>query len=191
MRLRLVQSVLAAGLLAGCAGESSIKSAEVLDEHTGVTMSALQAPLEFVENGGNAGPGAARRPSFAYLGPLEWDRSGDITYGLWIHVAPGSDRPVGDIHATGAVTMTLDDRPLALSGLESPAAGSGPYRPVASWGQTGYYASDAGMLKRMSHSDKIRLEFRGTDGATVEFTPTRETRATLAKFAHARGITDD
>lgn len=190
MDLRLVQCVLAAGLLAGCAGESSIKSAEVLDEHTGVTVGALQEPLEFVETGGT-GSGAARRPSFAYLGPLEWDRSGDISYGLWVHVAPGNGRPVGDIHATGAVTMTLDDGPLALSRLASPAAGSGPYRPVASWGQTGYFASDAGMLKRMSHSDKIMLEFRGTDGSTVEFTPTRETRATLAKFVHARGITDD
>src|ERR1700690_1130766 len=108
MRLPLVQSILVAGLLTGCAGESSIKPAEVLDERTGVTVAALQEPLEFVEAAGSAQLGDAKRASFAYLGPLEWDRSGDISYGLWIHLAPGNDRQVSDIHAPGAVTILLD-----------------------------------------------------------------------------------
>lgn len=186
MRVRLVQCVLAAGLLAGCAGQSSIKPAEVLDESTGVTVGALQAPMEFVENAGHVG----ERASFAYLGPLEWDRSGDLSYGLWIHIAPGNDKQAADIHAPGAVTLVLDDGQLVLSPMESIGSG-GPYKPVASWGQTGYYRSDAAALKRMANSDKLLLRFGGTDGSFVEFMPTRETRTTLAKFARARGIIGD
>lgn len=191
MRLPPLQSFLVVGLLSACAGGSSIKPAEVLDERTGATVGALQKPMEFVQAARNASLSGAHHASFAYLGPLEWDRSGDISYGLWIHVAPGDDRQVGDIGAPGAVTLLLDDGPLVLSKMSPPSAGSGPYRPVASWGQTAYYATDAAALKRMSRSDKLTLEFRGTDGSTIEFGATDDTRATLARFTHARGITDD
>jgi hypothetical protein len=191
MHRALFQCLLAAACVCGCAGVSSFKSSEVLDERTGVTVGALREPLEFVEAAGNAALADAKRASFAYLGPLEWDRSGDLSYGLWIHVAPGNDRQVADIRAPGAVKITLDDGVITLAVLESPPPGSGPYRPVASWGQTAYYGSDALALKRMAHSGKLALEFRAADGSAVAFTATRETGPTLLKFAHAQGLTDD
>jgi hypothetical protein len=191
MRLSLVQSLLVVGLLVGCAGQSSIKPAEVLDERTGVTVGALQEPIEFVETVQNAALGNGKRTSFAYLGPVEWDKSGEITYGLWVHIAPGNDRQVGDFRLRGAVTLILDDGPVVLSPIDAPNVGSGPYRAIASWGQTGYFGLDVAMLKRLARSGKLVLDFRGVDQAIVNFTPTHETRTTLKKFTQARGITDD
>src|ERR1700687_4048576 len=106
MRFLLIKTIVATGLLAGCASDHP---AEVLDERTGTTVGALQDPIEFVETAQNAASVGGKRTSFAYLGPLEWDRSGDISYGLWLHVAPGDDKPVGDIRSEGSVRLKLDD----------------------------------------------------------------------------------
>jgi hypothetical protein len=179
------------GFLVGCAGQSSIKPAEVLDERTGVTVGALQKPIELVESSQNSALANGKRTSFAYLGPIEWDRMGEITYGLWIHVAPGNDAQVGDIRAHGAVTLSLDDGPLVLSPMDPPKAGHGPYQPIASWGQTGYFKLTVEMLKRMAASEKLALDFRAVDDSTVNFLPSHETRTTLTQFVHARGVTDD
>src|ERR1700719_1010215 len=131
MRFLLINAVLAAGLLAACA---STKPAEVLDERTGTTVGALQDPIEFVEAAQNAALAGGKRTSFAYLGPLEWDRSGDITYGLWLHVAPGNDKPVGDIRSEGSVRLNLDDGSVVLAPIDASIVGGGPYLPVADLG---------------------------------------------------------
>ncbi|MEA3152321.1 MAG: hypothetical protein QOD56_3260 [Gammaproteobacteria bacterium] len=178
-------------VLAGCANRASIKPAEVLDERTGVTVGALQEPLEFVVNSQNAALSNARRATFAYLGPIEWDRMGEISYAVWVHVAPGNDRQVGDIRAQGAVTLNLDDGPMVLSAVESPGAGRGPYKPVVSWGQTAYFALTVDMLKRMAGSQKLILDLRAVDDSTLNFIPSQDTRSTLTQFTRARGITDD
>jgi hypothetical protein len=162
-----------------------------LDETTGVTVGALQEPLEFVQTAKNAALANAKRASFAYLGPIEWDRMGEISYALWIHVAPGNDLEVGNIQSRGAVVLDLDDGPLPLTPAEAPV-GHGPYKPVVSWGQTAYFALDPEMLKRMAASRKLVLEFKAPDrAATVDFFPTLDTGATLTDFARARGITGD
>ncbi|MDB6083381.1 MAG: hypothetical protein JWN43_1262 [Gammaproteobacteria bacterium] len=191
MRLRVIQAVMLAGLLAGCGGHSSIKPAEVLDERSGMTVGALQEPIELVESAQNAAVASGKRSSFAYLGPVEWDRSGDLSYALWVHVAPGNDRQVGDIRSRGAVKMILDDGTMVLSPLNEPKVGTGPYRPIASWGQTAYFELDVALLKRMAGSQKLMLDFRAVDDSTVDFRPSHDTRATLTQFAHARGITGD
>jgi hypothetical protein len=191
MGLRLIQAVLALGLLAGCGGQSSIRPAEILDQRTGMTVGALQKPIELVESAENAAFANGKRTSFAYLGPIEWDRSGDLTYGLWIHVAPGSDRQVADIRSPGTVTMILDGDPLVLAPIDAPKVGINPYQPIASWGQTAYFNLDVPLLKKMAASQKLALSFQATDQPDVEFLPSHDTRATLAQFVHARGITGD
>jgi hypothetical protein len=190
MRCSSIHAFLAAGLLMGCAGGPAIKPAEVLDERTGMTVGALQKPIEFVENA-SASPAGGKRASFAYLGPVEWDRSGEITYGLWLHVAPGNDRQIGDIRAAGSVQLLLAGGSVVLSLIEDSVAGLGPYQPVAAWGQTAYFALDAGMLKRMAASDRLQLSFRAADGSSLEFLPSQDTRTTLTQFLHARGVTAD
>ena len=185
--------ILLVGLMAGCAGQSSTKPVEVLDERTAVTFGALKQPIELL-------PSAAQDPllilrkraTFAYLGPVEWNRSGALSYGLWIHIAPGNDRqPPGDIHASAAAALILDDGPLSLSLMEAPKLGREPYRPVAPWGQTAYFGLDVGTLRRMAASSKLELEVRAADGSTLTFSPTGDTRAVLKQYMQDRGITGD
>jgi hypothetical protein len=191
MRSSLLQTVLLSGLLTGCLGQSAIKPSEVLDERTGMTVGALQEPIELVESLNNTTAVGNRRPSFGYLGPVEWDRMGEISYGIWIHVAPGNDKPVGDIHLRGAVTLNLDDGPMVLTPMDGPGEGGGPYKAVVAWGQTSYFQLNVAMLKRMAASTKFSLDFQATDNSKVAFVASHDTRATLTEFVHTRGITDD
>jgi hypothetical protein len=191
MRFPSIQAAMIVGLLTGCGGHSSIKPAEILDQRTGMTVGALQDPIELVASIQGSAAASGKRTSFAYLGPIEWDTSGDLTYGLWVHVAPGNDRQVADIRLRGAVTLILDDGKVVLSPLDAPKAGTGPYHPIASWGQTAYYTLDVALLKRMAASQKLALDFRAVDLSIVEFLPSYDTRTTLTQFAHARGITAD
>jgi hypothetical protein len=114
-----------------------------------------------------------------------------LSYGLWIHIAPGNDKQPGDIHASAAVALMLDDGPLGLSPMEAPKLGREPYRPVASWGQTAYFGLDVGALRRMASSSKLELDVRGADGSTLSFNPTADTRAVLKQYMQDRGITGD
>lgn len=189
--LPLYWAAVVMGFLVGCAAQPSIKPAEVLDEGTGVTVGALQKPIELVESPQNAALVNGTRTSFAYIGPIEWDRMGEIGYALWIHVAPGNGAQVADIQRRAAVTLNLDDGPLVLSPMDAPAIGRGPYKPVVSWGQTGYFQLSVEMLKRMAASQKFGLDFRAADDSTVNFLPSDDTHSTLTQFMHARGITDD
>ena len=183
--------ILLVALMAGCASRSSIKPVEVLDERTAVTFGALKQPIELLPNAQDGVLILRKRATFAYLGPVEWNRSGALSYGLWIHIAPGNDRQPGDIHALAAATLILDDGPLGLSLLEAPKLGREPYRAVASWGQTAYFDLDVATLRRMAASGKLELDVRAADGSTTSFTPTVDTRAVLTKYMKDRGITGD
>jgi hypothetical protein len=183
--------ILLAGLLAGCASRSSTKPVEVLDERTAVTFGALKQPIELLPSAQDAVLILRKRATFAYLGPVEWNRSGVLSYGLWIHIAPGNDRQPGDIHASAAAALILDDGPLDLSVMEAPKLGREPYRAVASWGQTAYFGLDVGTLRRMAASSKLELDVRAADGSTLSFNPTVDTRAVLKRYMQDRGITGD
>jgi hypothetical protein len=159
-----------------------------LDEHTGITVAALPAPLEFVQSG-MVIPG--QHASFAYLGPIEWDNMGQLSYALWVHVAPGGDRQVTNLTGTAELQLALDDGPMTLSLAATPSFGRPPYQPIASWGQTAYFAVSLQQLERLAHSTKCALELRGTDGATVDFQAQGATGKILAGFLRARGVTGD
>jgi hypothetical protein len=191
MRFPQIPVILIVGWMAGCSGLSSTKPVEVLDERTGVTFGALKEPIELVPGTQNAVLILGKRTSFAYLGPVEWNRSGALSYGLWVHVAPGNDRQATDIQASAAVTLVLDDGPLPLSPTTAPALGHPPYRPVASWGQTAYFGLTVEALKRMAASRKLELDVRGADGSTIAFAPTVDTHTVLTQYMQDRGITAD
>jgi hypothetical protein len=191
MRANLILGVLLLGLMAGCGGQASTKPVEVLDERTGVTVGALKEPIELVAGAQISALGSDRRTSFAYLGPVEWNRSGAISYGLWVHIAPANGGQPGDIHAPAAVTLILDDGPLDLSPIDAPKLGLDPYKPVVSWGQTAYYDLTIEALRRMAASGKFELDVRAADGSTLSFAPTVDIRTTLNQYMQARGITRD
>ncbi len=192
MQHRRQRVIVAVGMIvsaiAGCIGRSVQAPVEKLDQRTGMTIVTLRSPVEFVETGMlNVG----KHSSFAYLGPIEWDRMGEIRYGLWIHVAPGNDRAVADIASPAAVSLSLDNEAVPLSTVEAPGIGFEPYPSAVPWGQTAYFALTAAMLKRVASADKLTLHFRGTDGQPVDFDSMHASRPTLAAFARSRGITVD
>ena len=98
MRLPAVAICLITVLLNACGTPSAIKPVEYLDDRTAMTVGSLKEPIELVPSirpgGLHVITDLGKRLSFAYLGPVEWDRSGSIVYGLWVHIAPGTDRPI-------------------------------------------------------------------------------------------------
>lgn len=191
MRLPLITVVLPTLMLAGCAGQSKPKPVEVLDDRTGMTVGALKEPIELVPGTQNAVLISGKHMSFAYLGPVEWNRSGTLSYGLWVHIAPGTDLQPGDIRAPAALTLILDGGPLALTLVDAPRLGMNPYRQVVSWGQTAYFGLDVESLRRMAGSRKLDLTVRAAGGSTMTFSPTLDTGAVLTQYLRSRGITGD
>jgi hypothetical protein len=186
-------SLLVAIGLAGCAAQSSTQPVEYLDERTAMTVGALKNPIEFVPalGSGVSIHGNRKRISFAYLGPVEWDTAGQYGYGLWVHVANGSDWTLADIHKSSAIALELDEGKVVLMPIDAPPLGRPAYEPVASWGQTAYFELTVNMLRRMAASQKFDLEVRDADGNTVTFVPSGDTRAALSEFLRARALTAD
>jgi len=181
-------------LLSACASSSSIKPVEYLDDRTAMTIGSLKEPIELVPSLHQSGLHLltmGKKASFAYLGPVEWDRSGTIVYGLWVHLAPGNDRAIVDIRSPAALTLILDSGARVLTPIDAPQLGRGAYQAVASWGQTAYFELTEALLKQMAASEKLELNVRATDDSVVNFTATSGTRATLAGYLHSRGITGD
>jgi hypothetical protein len=185
-------------LLSACVSESSLKPVEYLDERTAMTVGSLKEPIELVPSLHQQGTGLhvlgsllGKKVSFAYLGPVEWDRSGAIVYGLWIHIAPGNDRPIADIRSPEALTLILDGGTRVLTPIDAPQTGRGAYQAAASWGQTAYFALTVEMLKQMAASKKLELDVRADDDTIMNFVASGDARETLAAYLHSRGITDD
>jgi hypothetical protein len=174
-----------------------MKPVEYLDERTAMTIGSLKEPIELVsslhQSGGLhvLGSLVGRKLSFAYLGPVEWNRSGAIVYGLWIHIAPGDDRPIADIRSPTALTLILDGGARVLDPIDAPQLGRGAYQAVASWGQTAYFELTVPMLRQMAASEKLELNVRAADGSIVSFVASGDTREPLTAYLHSRGITDD
>ena len=195
MRLPPVALVIVLMLLCACGTSSSIKPVEYLDDRTAMTVGSLKEPIELVpslrQGGLHVIASLGKRLSFAYIGPVEWDRSGSIVYGLWVHIAPGSDRPIADIRANAALTIVLDNGTRVLTPIDAPQLGRGAYQAVASWGQTAYFELTVEMLKQMAASEKLELNVRAADDSIVNFVASGDTRGTLTGYLHSRGITDD
>jgi hypothetical protein len=196
MRLPLIAVVASSVLMNACETAASIKPVEYLDDRTAMTVGSLKEPIELVPSLRQGGglriiANIGKRVSFAYLGPVEWDRSGSIVYGLWVHIAPGNDRPIADIRSNAAITIVLDNGTRVLTPIDAPQLGRGAYQPVASWGQTAYFELTVEMLKQMAASQKLELNVRAADDSIVNFVASGDTRETLSDYMHARGITAD
>ena len=191
MRTRLIPVVMLFGLLLGCAGQPSTKPVESLDERTGVTVTSLKKSIELLPSAQFSALAPHNGTSFAYMGPVEWNRSGEFSYGLWVHIAPGNGAQFGDIHAPDALTLTLDDGPVPLTVLQAAKLGSEPYPQAVSWGQTAYFALTIETLRRMAASRKLELDVHATDGTVIAFSALVDMRATLAEYVQSRGLTGD
>jgi hypothetical protein len=178
----------AATVLCGCAGSPAQKPVEMLDEHTAMTVAALQEPVELRLREIQI-PGT--RVSVAFLGPVEWDQMGSITQGLWVQVAPAGGKDLADIHLPGQLAVILEDGVLELQPMVAPALGREPYRKVAPWGQAGYFALSVHDLKRLAASSRLALRCQTGNGSSVLFTAFEDTRPTFTKYLASRRITGD
>jgi hypothetical protein len=177
------------GLLGGCAGSSRTAPVEAFDERTGATLGVLTEPIELVP--AHLEVGGGKRSTFAYLGPVEWNRSGTLSYGLWMHIAPGNDRALLDIRRSAAPRLVLDDGVVGLSPMEAPNRGRDAYKQAAPWGQVAYFDVDVATLRRMAASRKLELDVGAVDGSTVSFSPSSDTHAVLTRYLQDRGLTGD
>jgi hypothetical protein len=188
----LIVPILTVAVLSGCGGNSTIKPVEFLDERTAITVGVLREPIELVPS--TPASAAARlmgkHISFAYIGPVEWDRAGEIEYGLWLHLAPGTGQAPIDIRAPETITLIMDSGPLVLVPIDAPQLGRGAYQPVASWGETGYFALSVPNLKLMADSQKLTLEVHSGE-TTLSYFSTEDTKTALSDFIKARQITPD
>jgi hypothetical protein len=195
MRPSSILASLIIALLSACAGQAPIKPVEYLDDRTAMTVGTLKEPIELLPSTPQSGVhvlnNLRNRASFAYLGPVEWDRSGSIVYGLWVHIAPGNDRPIADIRSSAALTLILDSGPRVLTPADAPQLGRGPYQPVASWGQTAYFELTLEVLKQMAASERLQLDVRTEDNSVMNFAAAGDTHETLTAYLHSRGITAD
>ncbi len=164
----------------------AVESAEFLDERSGITVAALPKPVEFVQKADDPGRGIGRRPAFAYLGPVEWDRAGQLRQGLWLQVAPGEAGRPGDLHAAGAVHLVLDGAAVALDPMQAPDTARAPYRAVVDWGASAYFALDARLLERLASSRRLELTVAGADGAAIRLAPSGGGLDELRRFARTR-----
>lgn len=192
MRSLLLPFVLLA-CLSACNATFTTKPVEFLDESTAMTVGSLKEPIELVPDVQTSAAARliGKHISFAYLGPVEWDRSGQIEYGLWVHVAPGSGQEIADIRSTSAVTLVMDDSSLVLTPMDAPQLGHSAYQPVASWGQTAYFELTVATLERMALSQKLSLQVLAANGTPVGYFTTADTHSILNEFIKARGITAD
>lgn len=175
--------------LASCASDPSVPSVELFDERTALTMVAMPQPLAFAEAGIEDVLVPDKQPTLVYVGPVEWDRSGVLTYALWMQVAPGvGGQRMDDILAHGAVRMTLDDGAVELSAKKQPVLGNSPYVPIPPVGQTAFFPIDLALLQRMAASKHLALTLRTADLNTADFLPLQATPETLQQFMADRGI---
>jgi hypothetical protein len=186
--MRIILFTALAAVLAACAGQAARQPVDLLDDRTGMTVSVLPRPIEFVERGLMQ---SGKRTSFAYLGPIEWDSMGEVREGLWLHVAPGTDQPVGDIRSAAAVTLMLDDGPLVLSLIDAPKLAREPYVPLVSWGQTAYFGLSKEALARVGASSRVVLQLRGTGDADVVFEGGSDLHTVLMDYVKSRGLSAD
>ena len=175
-------------MLAACTGMQVQQPVELLDDRTGITVAALQRPIELTQREIVA---VGKRPSFAYLGPVEWNRMGSFTEGLWLHLAPGQDQPLADLHDGAAPELELDDGPLELHPAAVPALGREPYQPAVTWGQTGYFSLSVHDLRRLAASARLTLRCSAADGSRVSFTNSVDPRPQLQAYVQSRALTGD
>jgi len=179
---------LLAAVLGGCWGNGPVKPVEILDEQSALTVAVLENPIAMIITE----PQAFGRPaSEAYVGPVEWNRTGTISYSLWFELAPTHDQHFKDVTEPKSVIFLLDDGPLVLSPGKPPKIGRQPYQAAADWGQTVYFELTLENLKRLAATRQLRVRVRRIGGGDVDFEPARETHEVLTAYLNGRLATGD
>jgi hypothetical protein len=154
-----------------------------------MTSGALIEPIAFTEKRVFDLLAPDKQPGTAWMGPVEWDHSGDYSYGLWLQVSPGVDGSrIDDLHGRGAVSLRLDDGVLPLTAIDLAQVPKAPYHPAPTGGQIAYFAIDIPMLQRIASSRTVVLDLRAADLSAAEFVPAADVHELIERFMAERDV---
>jgi len=179
-------AVVALAVVSACTPLGTNNLREQLDESTGVTVTSMSAPLEFFSPQPERGLQAA---SFAYLGPVEINRMGNLQSYLWLSVLLGEDerghnpagaRPGLHLRITAAGTtlepayVSADARQIGL--------GQRVYERPANWVGEAFYAITAEQLTQLAAADTLMLEISAPNEAPRRYEPWKADPTGLRRF---------
>lgn len=149
-------------LVAACASTSEPNVREQLDEHTGVTVTSMRAPLEFF----SAQPERnLQATGFAYLGPIEVNRMGTREILLWLSVLQGADARSRSIDATPDrlnLRITASGNTIEPAYVSADARQVGLGRPIydrpARWAGEAFYSITPREIAQMAAAGTLTLE---------------------------------
>jgi hypothetical protein len=157
-------------LMAACATTTPTEVREDLDERTGVTVTSMQAPLEFYSAIPELGLQAA---SFAYLAPLEVNNMGKRETYVWLSVLRAEDERADPAQAPPEppiLRIMLDGEGLELAFVSADARqlgmGEAVYKRPAHWVGEAFYAVTPADIARLAAASVLALEL-STGGETV------------------------
>ena len=187
MRTLLGALLLATAVVTGCASVPQDKPLrERLDDATGATVTTLERPMAFYRERPML---AANARDYIYIGPVEVNRSGELTYMLWATYASTIDRGRGSgLRVPARAYLMLDGTPLELTAANRPAhrrqaLGEWLYvAPIVGGNRVLYDLTRAQVVAITSASD-LGLVTEQEDGATAEFEAWRDSTAELARFS--------
>jgi hypothetical protein len=187
MKHRIAGRILATALsmaLAACATTASdVRLIERLDEHTGITVTTLNRPLEFFAPQPEQGLDAA---SFADLGLAETNRMGARAYYLWASVLWGrTDLTRLQSPELATMTVEIDDASLTFEVTKrvDPPARVTLYAPPADWSEQIVFPLTPGEVRAIAHAQTLALMFVTQAGDRHRFTLWKPPTETLPRFA--------
>jgi hypothetical protein len=187
MKHRIARRILATALpmaLAACATTASdVRLTERLDEHTGITVTTLDRPLEFFAPQPEQGLDAA---SFADLGLAETNRMGTRAYYLWASVLWGrTDFNRLESQKLAAITVEIDGASLTFDVTKrvDPPARVTLYAPPADWSEQIVFPLTVGEVRAIAHAQTLALIFMTQAGDRHQFTLWKPPTETLPRFA--------
>jgi hypothetical protein len=173
--------------MAACASAPPAGVREELDERTGVTVTSMQAPLEFYSQPPERGLEAA---SFAYLAPLEINRMGKRDTYLWLSVVRGAEQrsdaePVR--RGPPQLRITMDGAALEPEFVSEQARelglGEAVYERPAHWVGESFYAVTPQQIAQMAAATTLAMELSGAGEQARRYDLSKAELAGLRAFA--------
>lgn len=187
MQTLLGALLLATAVVTGCASVPQDKPLrERLDDNTGATMTTLERPMAFYREQPML---AANARDYVYLGPVEVNRSGELTYMLWAAYASTIDRGRGSgLRVPTRAYLMLDGAPLELIAADRPAhrreaLGEWLYDSPIVGGNRVLYEVTRAQVVAITNARQLRLVTEEDGGAIAEFEPWRESTSEFGRFS--------
>jgi hypothetical protein len=160
--------------ITGCAGTREDDPArQYLDEVTGITVTAVEEPAVFYHDAPRL---AVHARDYLYVGPVEMNRMGKLSYYLWmaewstIDRLPGKD--AGEKVFTGAVVF-LDGVPMELQdGMQASqryGVPETPYSVPVETGRTVYMRVSRAQLTKIAGADTVTVGLSDATGKTRSY----------------------